>query len=140
MSEHETKEGLVWPGLWPFTRMVLRGMFLRCPRCGGGHVARGWFHLHERCPTCGIALERGEDSDYFSGGMLLNIIICFVIFGVGFWGVVIATYPDIPWDALQYGLVAAMIILPLALYPVSRVVWLGVDLAIRPHTDTAHDD
>jgi uncharacterized protein (DUF983 family) len=127
-------EGLSWPGLGTFARMVARGLILRCPNCGGGPVTRGWFHLRERCPTCGILLERGEE-DYFAGGMLLNIVICFIIFGVGFWAIVIATYPDVPWDLLEYGLVAAMILLPLLLYPISRVVWLGADLALRPRSE-----
>ena len=31
--------------------------------------------------------------------------------------------------------VTAMIVLPILLYPVSRVVWLGADLALRPHSE-----
>lgn len=128
-------EGLTWPGFGTLARMVGRAVVLRCPNCGGGPVLRNWFHLHERCPKCGIALERGEESDYYIGGMLLNITLCFVVFAVGFWGVLIATYPRVPWDALEYGLVAAMIVLPILFYPVSRIVWLAVDLAVRPQSE-----
>jgi uncharacterized protein (DUF983 family) len=115
--------------------MVGRALILRCPNCGGGPVLKDWFHLRTHCPTCGIALERGEESDYYIGGMLLNITLCFIIFAVGFWGVLVLTYPRVPWDLLQYGLVAAMIILPIALYPISRLVWLAADLAVRPHSE-----
>ena len=128
-------EGLAWPGLWTIGRMVGRAIILRCPNCGGRPVVKNWFHLYERCPKCGIALERGEESDYYIGGMLLNITLCFVIFAIGFWGVVIFTFPHVPWDVLQYGLVAAMIILPILLYPISRIVWLAVDLAVRPRSE-----
>lgn len=136
-------EGLAWPGLRRFALMVGRGLVLHCPNCGGGHVLKNWFHLRERCPTCGILLERGEEGDYYIGGMMLNIAICFIIFALGFWGVLIATYPSVPWDYLEYGLAAAMIVLPIALYPVSRVTWLGADLALRPNSEknaarTAH--
>ncbi len=110
-------------------------MLLRCPNCGGRPVLRNWFHLRERCPKCGIRLERGEQEDYYVGGMMLNIILCFVIFGVAFWGALILTYPAVPWTFLEYGLVAAMVILPILLYPMSRIVWLAADLALRPHTD-----
>ena len=128
-------EGLSWPGFGKIIRMVCRAVILRCPNCGGKPVLKDWFHLRERCPKCGIALERGEESDYYIGGMLLNITLCFVIFAVGFWGVLILTYPRVPWDVLQYGLVAAMIILPILLYPMSRIVWLAVDLAVRPRSE-----
>jgi hypothetical protein len=36
-------------------------------------VLKDWFHLRERCPTCDTALdERGEENDYYIGGMLLG--------------------------------------------------------------------
>jgi len=121
-------------------RMVLRAMIVRCPNCGGKPVLKDWFHLRERCPKCGVALERGEEDDYYIGGMLLNITLCFVIFAVGFWGVLIVTYPRVPWDVLQYGLVAAMIVLPILLYPISRVVWLAVDMAVRPRSEKSPEE
>lgn len=102
-------------------------------------MLQDWFHLRARCPSCGIALERGEESDYYIGGMLLNITLCFLIFAVGFWGILIVTYPRVPWDVLQYGLVAAMVILPVLLYPISRVVWLAVDMAVRPRSEKDAD-
>jgi uncharacterized protein (DUF983 family) len=133
-------EGLSWPGFRALARMVGRALILRCPNCGGGPVLKDWFHLREHCPTCGIALERGEESDYYIGGMLLNITLCFIIFAVGFWGVLVLTYPRVPWDLLQYGLVAAMIILPILLYPISRIVWLAADLAVRPRSEKTHEE
>ena len=70
MGEGES-EGLSWPGFGTAARMVGRALILRCPNCGGGPVLKDWFHLRTHCPTCGIALERGEESDYYIGGMLL---------------------------------------------------------------------
>ena len=137
--KHES-EALAWPGLGVVARKAGRGMLLRCPECGKRPVLRNWFHLLEHCPNCGIALERGEESDYYIGGMLLNITLCFVIFAIGFWGVLILSYPHVPWDLLQYGLVAAMIVLPVLLYPMSRVVWLGIDMAIRPRSEKDRDE
>lgn len=137
MSESER---LAWPGLRVVSLMAGRAVIVRCPNCGGGPVLKDWFHLRESCPTCGIALERGEESDYYIGGMLLNIALCFVIFAVGFWGVLILTYPRVPWDVLQYGLVAAMLLLPVLLYPISRLVWLAVDLAVRPQSEKTDKD
>jgi uncharacterized protein (DUF983 family) len=35
-------------------RTVLRGARLRCPRCGGGKLFAGGYHLRERCDACGL--------------------------------------------------------------------------------------
>lgn len=128
-------EELTIPTLRDTLRALSRGIRLRCPRCGGGHILRGWFGLEERCPTCGLRLERGEEEDYYLGGMMLNIILAVVIFGVGFVAALLVMWPNVHWDALEYVLAGAMIILPIALYPVSRVLWLAIDRIVRPHVD-----
>lgn len=112
-------------------RMVWRAIGLRCPECGGRPITKGWFDLVERCPKCGLLLERGEEKDYFAGGMMINIILAELIFAAVLTGVLVFMWPNIPWDGLEYGLVLGMIITPILLYPVSRVLWLALDLAIR---------
>ena len=54
-------------------RLLGRAFLLRCPNCGGGKLFYGFFKVRERCPTCGILLERGE-ADYFIGAYTLNLI------------------------------------------------------------------
>lgn len=142
MPEHhdsavEHSEELTLPTLRDTLRALWRGLRVRCPRCGGGHILRGWFHLAERCPTCGLQLERGEEEDYYLGGMLLNIILAVLIFGVGFLGALLVMWPDVHWEGLEYVLGGAMIFLPIALYPVSRVLWLAIDRIVRPRVDRA---
>lgn len=116
-------------------RAVWRGMTLRCPRCGSGGILQGWFGIKERCPRCGLRLERGEEEDYFSGGMMLNIILAVLIFGAAFVIALVVMWPNVPWDALEYWLVGAMIVLPILLYPMSRTLWLALDLAFRPRSE-----
>jgi uncharacterized protein (DUF983 family) len=132
-------EELTLPTLRDTLRALGRGVTLRCPRCGGGHIINGWFGLKERCPTCGLRLERGEEGDYYIGGMLINIILVFVIFGVGLLAALLIMWPNVHWDALEYGLISAMVILPIALYPVSRVLWLAIDRIVRPRVDRAEE-
>lgn len=50
-------------------RMLLRGLLLRCPHCGGKGIFPTFFNLKDHCPTCGLRMERGE-SDYFVGAYL----------------------------------------------------------------------
>jgi hypothetical protein len=83
--------------------------------------------------VCGLRLDRGEH-DYFIGAYLLNLIVAEVILGVGLLVVLVATWPDPPWDAVQYGGVALMLLLPLVTYPFTELLWLAFDLAFRPLT------
>lgn len=42
------------------------------------------------------------------------------------------TWPDVPWDAIQWGGAAGVVLLAPLLIPFSRVVWLAVDVLVRP--------
>jgi uncharacterized protein (DUF983 family) len=112
--------------------MTARGLGLRCPRCGGRGIFRTWFHLRAECPTCGLALERGEREDHWFGAVAVNLVAAELL-GVGaivVW--IVATWPDVPWTALQYGGPLIMIALPILFYPFSRALWLAWDLYFRP--------
>jgi len=113
-------------------RMFGRASLLRCPRCGGGGLLRGWLKMVERCPTCGLALERGESSDFWIGAYVFNLA-----FGEGIaigvlviW--MIASSPNQPWTAIEVvGLILA-VVLPFIFFPFSRTLWLAWDLSFRP--------
>jgi hypothetical protein len=64
--------------------------------------------MKERCPNCGILLERGE-ADYFIGAYTLNLIAVEILLAAGFLVVILLTWPNPPWDAIQYGGVALSI-------------------------------
>lgn len=50
--------------------------------------------------------------------------------------VVLATWPNVPWNALWFGAVALMVAAPFLLFPVSRILWLAFDLTFRPHHES----
>lgn len=115
-------------------RILWRAVRLRCPHCGGKGILRGWFALETRCPTCGLVLDRGE-SDYFLGAYLLNLVavelvLTFVLVAIG-----MLTAPDVPWDALMYGGAAFALVAAIACYPLTKVLWLGFDVVLRPVSD-----
>lgn len=87
--------------------------------------------MKERCPSCGLLLERGE-SDYFLGGYTLNLIAVELLLAVGFVIVIVWTRPNPPWTALQYGGVALSILGAILCYPFAKTTWLAVDLIFRP--------
>lgn len=87
--------------------------------------------MKERCPTCGLLLERGE-SDYFLGGYTVNLIAVETLLAVGFVIVILMTRPNPPWQALEYGGVVLSILGAVLCYPFAKTTWLAVDLMFRP--------
>ena len=112
-------------------RLLGRALLLRCPNCGGGGLFEGFFKMKERCPTCGMLLERGE-SDYFIGAYTLNLIAVEILLAAGFLVVVILTWPEPPWMALQWGGVILSILGAVFCYPFAKTTWLALDLIFRP--------
>jgi uncharacterized protein (DUF983 family) len=115
-----------------FLRVTARALGLRCPRCGGRGIFHTWFRLKPACPTCGLALERGESEDHWFGAVAVNLVAAELL-GIGaivVW--IIATWPSVPWTALQYSGPFIMIALPVLFYPFSRALWLAWDLYFRP--------
>lgn len=112
-------------------QLVGRALRLRCPHCGGRKIFASFFELEERCPTCGILLERGE-KDYFVGAYLFNLIAVELILFFCVCGFVYLTWPDPPWDLITYVTAVLMLSGCVLCYPFAKTTWLAVDLAIRP--------
>jgi uncharacterized protein (DUF983 family) len=114
--------------------LFARALVRRCPNCGGRPIFDGWFRMRERCPRCGLHLHRGEEG-YQVGAYMFNIIAAELIFAAIFLAVLIATWPDPPWDLLLYGGMALMIVAPIVFYPLSKTLFLAFDLVFRPATE-----
>lgn len=111
--------------------LLRRAVCRRCPNCGQRDVFVGYFKLRERCPKCGMLLERGE-GDYFLGAYALNLMGVEIILAVAFVIVMVVTWPNPPWNALQYGGAALAVIAPILCYPFTKTIWLALDLIFRP--------
>lgn len=111
--------------------LLWRALRLKCPHCGGGSLFTGFFGMKKRCPTCWVLLERGE-GDYFIGAYTLNLIAVEVLLAAVGSLVVVMTWPNPPWTALQYGGVVLSVIGAVASYPFAKTTWLAVDMAFRP--------
>lgn len=108
-----------------------RVLRLRCPHCGKGRVLKWNGSLHERCDSCNLRYNRG-DRHYFGGAMFFGVMMGELLFAVSFAVVLLSMWPDVPWDYITWvfplGVVAAAPIL----IPFSKLVWLSVDVFIRP--------
>lgn len=111
--------------------LAARALRLRCPHCGQGRVLKGFNEVQDHCAACGFRFTRSDDN-YFSGamffGMLIGETLAVVIIGAGIW----ISYPDVPWGWLQYGIPVLLLAVMIALFPLSRVVWLAIDVMMRP--------
>jgi uncharacterized protein (DUF983 family) len=112
--------------------MFGRALLLRCPRCGGRGILRGWLKMRDVCPTCGLALERGEASDFWLGAYVFNLagaeglsILLVVIY-------LIVAWPNVNTTIVEAVAIALAVSTPFLFFPFSRTLWLAWDLSFRP--------
>lgn len=111
--------------------MLGRALALRCPNCGSRGLLANWLRMKERCPACGLRVER-EGSDYMAGSLLFNIVLAEMIFAAMFVAYLLITWPRPNWNMLEIVAPVGMAIAPFVLFPFSKLVWLAADLALRP--------
>lgn len=110
--------------------MLLRGLFRRCPRCGGGKLFRNWLTMKPRCPRCGMCFEREEG--FFLGAYVVNFGVMLIAMAA-FIGVGVAvTLPDPDPLKLAVGGIVVAIVVPIFFYPMSRTFWSAIDLLMKP--------
>ncbi|HMK12497.1 MAG TPA: DUF983 domain-containing protein, partial [Acidimicrobiales bacterium] len=112
------------------TRMVLRGLVHRCPRCGGRNVFRTFFTMRERCPECGMRFIRHEG--FSLGSTTINMVVTFGMFLAIVVVGMVATYPHVQVIPVTIAGLAVAIIVPIVFYPSAQTIWSGLDLAMRP--------
>ena len=121
------------------TTLFLRALRLRCPSCGGHPVILRWFMVSDICPVCGIRLQRGEDG-YWVGAYMFNLIAAELVWAGSMVTIVWWTWPTPPWTGLLVGGVLLMVLMPVAFFPFSRLVFLAFDLVFRPQQPEDYPD
>lgn len=108
---------------------LLRGIRGCCPRCGGQHVFKSRYRLHEHCPDCGLPLE--HEDGWSLGAIPLNYTITCLL-----WVLPVGLVFLFGWIPLKTALVLAGIgtlILPFLTYRFSKALWIGIYYAVLPH-------
>jgi uncharacterized protein (DUF983 family) len=108
------------------TRMLARAVRKRCPLCGSKGLFTGWTRLRDTCPGCGYRFER--ESGYWVGAIIINLAVTEVLFGIMFITTLLATAPEVPWQPLLAVALATNGIFPWIFYPLSKTIWMAVDL------------
>src|SRR5690348_18093556 len=60
-----------------------RGLRGRCPRCGEGHLFRGFLTLRTNCENCGLDYSFADAGD--GPAVFVILIIGFIIVGLALW-------------------------------------------------------
>ena len=107
-------------------RLIFRGLTRRCPRCGELHIFAGFFAMKDTCPRCGLDLVREEG--YYVGAMTVNVVVAEILTILLLATVTIWTWPNIPVNPLVFTGVGFNILFPLLFYPVTKTLWLAIDL------------
>ena len=113
--------------------MLGRGLLKRCALCGSGKLFSRWFRMKERCPRCGYLFEREEG--FFLGAYVINLAITqgLLLLRAGVPLIVLLnSRPDQSVVPIVVAGLAAVLIGPIAFYPVSKTVWTAIDLILRP--------
>lgn len=63
---------------------------------------------------------------------MLNMTATFAVFLAVFVGGMVATWPDPPWTGLLIVTLASNAIFPVLFHPLSRTLWVGFEMAVRP--------
>lgn len=63
---------------------------------------------------------------------MLNMAFTFGLFLVVFFGGMVVTWPDTPWTLLLILTLLLNSMFPVLFHPLSRTLWVGMELAARP--------
>lgn len=111
------------------SRGLFRGLTRRCPRCGSGKLFRHWVEIAEECPRCGLRFA--NEDGYWTGSMAINLGVTEATFLIVFVGVIVATFPDVPWGPLLIAVIVVTALTPVVFHPISRTTWVAVERHVR---------
>ena len=112
--------------------MLGRALRRQCPRCGTA-AFDSWFEMKESCATCGHQFER--EPGYWVGAVIINTTVIFATFLLVFGGLVLATWPDVPWTTVLIVTAVANVVVPIVFYPLSKTIWMALELSWHPLED-----
>jgi hypothetical protein len=61
-------------------------------------------------------------------GLMIGETMAVLVIGAFIW----ITYPNVPWNFMQFAIPVILLVVMVVLFPVSRVVWLAIDVLLRP--------
>lgn len=115
--------------------MLARAVTLRCPACGARGMVQRWLRVGPACPTCRQSVDRPEPG-YYLGALMVNLVLAELLLATAVLTVVLMSWPAVPWTTVLYGGATMMLLAPVASYPVTKLIWLAIDLRLQPELGT----
>ena len=69
------------------------------------------------------------------GALIINTTVTFGAFLVVFVGGILLTWPEVPWTLVGVITIAINGVIPVVFYPVSKTLWLALELGWHPLED-----
>lgn len=113
----------------PRTLAFLRGLALRCPRCGGGRLFRGLFRMHDACSACGLTFRR--EPGFYLGSIYINYGITVILTGLLYAALALGL--GLPQRTTLGICLAVAVLFPLAFFRHARSFLLAMDSAVNRH-------
>lgn len=112
----------------PLTKLLFRGLRLRCPACGQSPIFSGWFAMNDPCESCGRKFDRAPGyllgSIYFNYGVTAVLVVA-IYFGCYFTELLTG-------KQLLVLLTALIVIFPLWFFRYARALWIAFDELFDP--------
>ena len=108
--------------------LVGRALLLRCPFCGRGKLFRGFFAMHDHCPSCGKSFER--EPGFFLGSIYFNYGLTALIVAIGY--PVLLFYYEMDEQRLLIAAGLFTLLCPILFFRHARSLWLGFDQFADP--------
>lgn len=104
------------------------GVFLKCPRCGGGKLFDGFFRMRQDCSRCHLRFER--EQGFFVGAIYINYAATVMIVIPGFFLVDHYAGVSLSHQLLLWG--AFAVFFPMVFFRHSRSFWLSLAYLFDP--------
>jgi uncharacterized protein (DUF983 family) len=111
-------------------RLLVRGLFRRCPLCGAGGQFRTFFEKKDRCPRCNFPLKREEG--HWIGALGMNTVVTFGLLALTLVGSVAIMWDDRRALPIFVACFAVAGLTPILFFGNSQTLWSAIDLAMRP--------
>ena len=73
-----------------------------------------------------------DEPGYWIGSYTVNLFVAEAVFALVFVAGLFATWPTVPWTLLGIVCAAVAILTPVATFPLSKLIYLAIDLTFRP--------
>jgi uncharacterized protein (DUF983 family) len=109
-------------------KVLIRGLKLKCPACGGSSLYKSAFKMQERCPVCGLVY--GREQGYFVGAIYINVMATEALILLVYLVSLITGFVN---ERVIFPLMIGMaVVLPLIFFRLSRSLWLSIDHIVSP--------